>query len=462
MLSFIAFPLSAAGQGPNSTPEKVQVVSALGKVPGKDLIVHVWVVVPPGADKNEAANEALRNQGARPFTPDEFTTIALFWDQFSDGNAGNDFVTQNYNPKNDPTNGKQGEASLLKTHVTWNNVATSNFSFDYGGETGRCPSLVQECRGPQKFDGNNDVAWLRLSSSNTLGVAWSGTSTDEVDIALNTKFTWNTNGNDYDVETVYLHENGHALGLGHSTVVGAVMEPVYDGVRRSLHSDDVAGITTLYPAGPSNSVPTVTITAPVAGSTFNEGDSVSFTGTASDAEDGILTGSLSWSSDLDGAIGLGGSFATSSLSVGDHTITASVTDSGSATGSDSITITVEGETPPPPPPGSLITNIEPSLKTKGPWNDISFVVQVTDGSNPVSNVAVQMLVERPSVNGDGGNSFSFSGITNESGEVKFTIMKTFAEVEYTGTITNWNADFGNGEETDCAYVDSNRNLQSCS
>ena len=40
----------------------------------------------------------LHNQGARPFTHDEFTTIALKWDQFSDNDPGNDFVTQNYNP----------------------------------------------------------------------------------------------------------------------------------------------------------------------------------------------------------------------------------------------------------------------------------------------------------------------------------------------------------------------------
>ena len=67
MLSFIAFPLSATAQGPDSIPEKAQVVSALGKIPGRDLIVHVWVVVPPGADRNEAAIEALKNQGARPY-----------------------------------------------------------------------------------------------------------------------------------------------------------------------------------------------------------------------------------------------------------------------------------------------------------------------------------------------------------------------------------------------------------
>jgi len=330
MLSFIAFPLSATAQGPDSIPEKAQVVSALGKIPGRDLIVHVWVVVPPGADKNQAAIEALRNQGARPFTPEEFSTVSLFWDQFSDGVPGNDFVTQNYNPNNDPTV-NNGLTALKNTYTTWNSVPTSGFIFQMGDEnTTRCPSLVQECPGPQTFDGNNDVAWLQLAGSNTLGVAWFGTSIDEVDIALNTQFTWNTNGNDFDVETVYLHENGHALGLGHSNVVGAIMEPAYDGVQRLLHPDDVTGITFLYPV--VNSAPSVTISSPAAPVTINVGDSQTFTGTASDAEDGDVTLSLVWVSDLDGQIGTGGSFSTTALTAGVHIVTATATDSLSATG----------------------------------------------------------------------------------------------------------------------------------
>ncbi|MDY7094411.1 MAG: S8 family serine peptidase [Acidobacteriota bacterium] len=103
--------------------------------------------------------------------------------------------------------------------------------------------------------------------------------------------------------------------------------------------DDVV-ITGESACGPGNAAPVVSITAPANGSSFDEGTSVSFAGTANDAEDGNITASLSWSSDLDGAIGSGGSFSTSSLSVGNHTITASVTDSGGAPGSDSISVTI--------------------------------------------------------------------------------------------------------------------------
>ncbi len=88
-------------------------------------------------------------------------------------------------------------------------------------------------------------------------------------------------------------------------------------------------------------VPIVTITAPAGGSTSVEGDPVTFSGTASDPEDGDLSASLAWTSSLDGAIGGGASFMTSSLSVGTHTITASATDAAANTGIATIEIEVE-------------------------------------------------------------------------------------------------------------------------
>jgi hypothetical protein len=94
-----------------------------------------------------------------------------------------------------------------------------------------------------------------------------------------------------------------------------------------------------------NAAPVVTITSPADGSSFGSAASVSFAATATDVEDGDLAAGLSWTSSLDGAIGSGASFSTSSLSCGDHLITATVADSGGLPGSDAIALTITGGAP---------------------------------------------------------------------------------------------------------------------
>jgi peptidoglycan hydrolase-like protein with peptidoglycan-binding domain len=66
------------------------------------------------------------------------------------------------------------------------------------------------------------------------------------DMHFNDWFTWRVDGSDYDLETVALHEAGHALGLAHSDSSSAVMYAYYAGVRRNLTQDDVNGIQSLY------------------------------------------------------------------------------------------------------------------------------------------------------------------------------------------------------------------------
>ncbi|GFS31055.1 hypothetical protein Acr_00g0015390 [Actinidia rufa] len=51
----------------------------------------------------------------------------------------------------------------------------------------------------------------------------------------------------FDVETVALHEIGHLLGLGHSSVQNAIMYPTINpGMTKGLHGDDIQGIRALY------------------------------------------------------------------------------------------------------------------------------------------------------------------------------------------------------------------------
>lgn len=423
---------SAFAQGPDN-PGKPEVIGVSGIVPGKNLIVHVLLEVPPGADRNEAAYAALANQGARAFTAEEYTLTGLVWDQFSDSDPGNDFVTQRYNGQNDPT-GSDGLTALLNTHTTWNNVATSSFTFEYGGETGKCPSLVQECKGRQTFDGYNDVAWLALRDANTLGVTWSGTSNDEADMALNTNFNWSTDGvNHIDVETVFLHENGHVAGIDHSGDISAIMYPSYQQVNRVLDQDDIDAITFLYPgtSTPTNNSPIVIISNPLDNSSFDSSSTISFAGSASDIEDGDITANLSWTSDIDGAIGNGGSFSNV-LSDGTHTVTAQVTDAGGKTSSDSITIIVGT---PPVAGNSVGVDDITYLGSGGKNNDRHLTVSVhvsDDSGNDVNGATVSISLT------NGASTWTATGTTSSNGSVGFT-LKNSPSGTYTTTVTNVSA-----------------------
>lgn len=74
------------------------------------------------------------------------------------------------------------------------------------------------------------------------------------DMHIDTDWNWvddaaDVGGNGmFDLFTVVLHELGHALGLGHSADINAVMAPFYGGANRTLGADDIAGIQSIYGA----------------------------------------------------------------------------------------------------------------------------------------------------------------------------------------------------------------------
>ncbi|MFA6109846.1 MAG: SUMF1/EgtB/PvdO family nonheme iron enzyme [Candidatus Latescibacterota bacterium] len=92
---------------------------------------------------------------------------------------------------------------------------------------------------------------------------------------------------------------------------------------------------------PANQPPTATISAPPSTSSATRGAVVTFRGSATDPEDGPLTGaSLVWSSSRDGRLGTSSVLSTSSLTVGTHTVMLTATDSRGGTGTATVTVSV--------------------------------------------------------------------------------------------------------------------------
>jgi hypothetical protein len=233
------------------------------------------------------------------------------------------------------------ETALKVGMNAWKGYTT--FQFTYGGRVTDTAAVV---------DGRNVILFRNASNGTALATSYnwsSGGSRIDSDIIFWDKtyrFFTGTSGcaSGAYIEDVATHELGHAAGLSHSSLTGATMysKSTYcTQSLRSLSSDDISGLKALYPALniSTNTAPTLSISSPLSGTSVALGSSISFAGSASDSQDGTVTSRMVWRSNLDGQIGTGGAFSKA-LSVGSHTVTATVTDSGGLTASRQISVAV--------------------------------------------------------------------------------------------------------------------------
>lgn len=172
-----------------------------------------------------------------------------------------------YNPAFDPP-GIAGKPVVQWALMVWDAIPSQYFRFSDEGNTPATRSLC----GVDDPDGTNTVRFAADLPSGALGVTCSvsdGTLVDgirrvvEFDLSLSASINWSTANTtppgSYDLNTTVLHELGHALGLDHTTVGGAVMlAKLSSGQQRRVpQGDDIAGLQALYglgpPAGPSPS-----------------------------------------------------------------------------------------------------------------------------------------------------------------------------------------------------------------
>ncbi len=152
-----------------------------------------------------------------------------------------------------PSGGPSGSLSAIKAAMkTWSNVSTSSFEFIYGGTT--------ESKVYGEGDGSNIVCFGPISTGiageNRTWYDLDRLSITDSDIKLDTKHhKWSTNGSgdSNDVQSVVTHELGHSLKLSDLYGKADTEKTMYGhGAgkigQRTLHQDDIDGITYLYPS----------------------------------------------------------------------------------------------------------------------------------------------------------------------------------------------------------------------
>jgi hypothetical protein len=90
----------------------------------------------------------------------------------------------------------------------------------------------------------------------------------------------------------------------------------------------------------ANYSPVLSISSPTNPGSAIAGMPLTLSGTSTDVEDGSLSNTIAWSSNLTGNLGTGASLSVSDLTIGTHVISASVTDSNGRQTTQTITITV--------------------------------------------------------------------------------------------------------------------------
>jgi hypothetical protein len=158
-------------------------------------------------------------------------------------------------------------------------------------------------------------------------ITFSGTAEDVEDGDLSDKLIWTSDHNG---------EIGHGASF---EIYADQLTPGFHTITASVSdSGDLSGESIVIITIVDNTPPKITVDEPSDGEVYYD-NLVVFDGTAMDDEDGDVTESLVWTSDIDGDVAWGGQSAVS-LSWGKHTITVTATDKMGASTPHTFTITL--------------------------------------------------------------------------------------------------------------------------
>jgi hypothetical protein len=161
-----------------------------------------------------------------------------------------------------PSNIKAGSdvnAAVRRALRRWSDAANINFDIrtngpDAVGATNDGFSVISVSTANANFVPAVNPGRTRVSFDPTTGAIV------EADVAINPSLPFSTDGTHatYDLESTLVHEIGHFLGLDHSALIGATMQPrqaqnftngsfnLTQTTTRTLSDDDLAGIRSIY------------------------------------------------------------------------------------------------------------------------------------------------------------------------------------------------------------------------
>lgn len=200
------------------------------------------------------------------------------------------------------------------------------------GDTTR-PSAVTDMEVTSVTSNSVTLEWTAPGDDGNLGTA------SQYDIRYSTSnitpFNWNSAtpcGDEPTPKVAGSSESFVVTGLDPGT-------QYYFAMKTADEVSNWSGLSNVVDTMTSNEPPQASILSPNDGATFIGGETVCFSGEATDPEEGHLTGPfLIWTSDKDGLLGTGDTLCTNTLSENTHMITLSATDKQGAVGADTITL----------------------------------------------------------------------------------------------------------------------------
>lgn len=240
-------------------------------------------------------------------------------------------VSMKINSANSPAGGPNAVRAAFQA---WSNVAGSSFKYQDGGSTSSGGFSGDGINAASFGDPKGEITDpVNCSGTLAIGGYWRTSTTKVVggktyykivegDLVFangweNCSFFF---GNSLNMAEVATHELGHVLGLGHSSESSAATPTLkdatmyymahFDGRGASLRTDDINGLTTIYPA--TTTAPTCSFTvSPTSFSVSAPAITKSVTVTASASTCGwTATSNVSWITITAGASGTGNGTVT--------------------------------------------------------------------------------------------------------------------------------------------------------